>query len=42
VSSANRLVKKDVAKGKSFMYMRKSRGPRTLPCGTPHKIVFSL
>ena len=22
--------------------MRKSRGPRTLPWGTPHKIVFSL
>ncbi len=28
VSSANRLVKKDVAKGKSFMYMRKKYGPK--------------
>ena len=39
-SSANRLVKKDVTKGKSVMYMRNSRGPRTLPCGTPYKKVF--
>ena len=29
--SANRFVKKDVAKGKSFMYMRNIRCPRTLP-----------
>ena len=39
-SSANRLVKKDVTKGKSVMYMRNSRGPRTLPCGTLYKKVF--
>jgi len=42
VSSANRLVKKDVANGKSFVYIRNSRGPRTLPWGTPHATVFSL
>ena len=41
VSSEKRLVKTDVANGKSFMYMRKSRGLRRLPWGTPHKIVFS-
>ena len=39
---ANRFVKKDVANGKSFIYMRNSRGPRTLPWGTPHATVFSL
>jgi len=38
VSSANRFIKKDVAKVKSFIYMRNSRGPRTLPW----EIVFSL
>ena len=42
VFSTNRLVKKDVANGKSFMYMRNSRGPRKLPWGTPYTTVFSL
>ena len=36
------MSKKDVANGKLFMYMRKSRGPRALPWGTPHTTVFSL
>jgi len=41
VSSANRLVKKDIAKGKS-LHMRNSRGPtpRTLSWGTPQKMFF--
>jgi len=42
VSSANSLVKKDVANGKSFLNMRNSRVPRTLPWGTPHTTVSSL
>ena len=36
VSSAKRLVKRSVAFGRSIIYMRNRRGPRTLPCGTPH------
>ena len=26
--------------GKSFMYNKKSKGPKTEPCGTPQDIVF--
>ena len=42
VSSAKRLVKKDVSRGKSFILRRNSRGPRTLPLGTPHVTIFSV
>ena len=37
VSSANRKnLRSEEELVMSFMYMRKSRGPRTLPWGTPH------
>ena len=43
VSSAKRLVKKMLHRGKSFIQSRNSRGPRTaLPWGTPHVIIFSV
>ena len=35
VSSANRLVLQDKAFGRSLTYMRKRRGPRIEPWGTP-------
>ena len=38
VSSANKLVRSFVHLGISEMKIRKSRGPRMLPCGTPHVI----
>ena len=34
-SSAKRLTLEFSPTGKSLMYMRKSRGPNTLPWGTP-------
>ena len=37
VSSANSQEIKSEALGKSFMKMRNRRGPRTDPCGTPHR-----
>ena len=38
MSSANSKVKNLVAFGRSLMNKRNSRGPKTLPCGTPHSI----
>ena len=35
VSSANKMVKKSLLSGISLINIRKSRGPSTLPCGTP-------
>jgi len=42
VSSANSI---DLAvllidTGRSLLYIRKSKGPNTGPCGTPHSIIF--
>ena len=41
VSSANNKVNKLVAFGRSLMNIKKSRGPRTLSCGTP-KVISNL
>ncbi|CAL4131877.1 unnamed protein product, partial [Meganyctiphanes norvegica] len=39
VSSANILnLPKGQQLGRSFIKIRKSKGPRTEPCGTPHEI----
>jgi len=38
VSSAKRKDARVVKEGRSLMYMRKSRGPRIEPCGTPVRI----
>ena len=38
VSSAKKEIKKDVQLGRSFIYSKKSIGPKTDPWGTPHKI----
>ena len=35
VSSANNLVTETRFSGRSLMYIKKRRGPRTEPCGTP-------
>ena len=40
VSSANKDVKKSVAFGRSFIYIKNKRGPKTDPCGTPQLTVF--
>ena len=42
VSSAKRKILDFTDSGKSFMFTTKSRGPRTLPCGTyvAHKMLF--
>lgn len=38
VSSANsRTVEKEVEVGRSLIYVRNSKGPRILPCGTPER-----
>jgi len=38
LSSAKSLVEElGVESGRSFMYRRKRRGPRTVPCGTPEE-----
>ena len=37
VSSANNLAVEWTASGRSLMYARKSRGPKTLPWGTPER-----
>ena len=42
VSSANKIVKKSEDWAKSFMYIRKSKGPATDPCGIPQVIPFSF
>jgi hypothetical protein len=42
VSSAKRLVKSLEHVGKSFIKIRKSRGPRMEPCGTPRRIFNKL
>ena len=34
VSSANRLVNSE-AEGRSLMYIKDSKGPSEVPCGTP-------
>ena len=41
LSSANSLVEEqgDMDSGRSFMYSKKRRGPRTVPCGTPEETV---
>ena len=41
LSSAKSLVEVigEMDSGRSFMYSRKSRGPRTVPCGTPEETV---
>ena len=38
VSSANILHTDVIPSGKSFIYIRNSKGPRTEPCGTPAKM----
>ncbi len=35
VSSANSLLQDSTSWGRSFIYVRKRTGPKTLPCGTP-------
>ena len=43
VSSANKMTSECFRHdGKSFMYIRNSRGPRTEPCGTPQSISRTL
>ena len=37
VLSAKRPVSEDTHSGRSLMYTRKSRGPKTLPCWTPDR-----
>ena len=41
LSSANSLVEEpgDMDSGRSFIYSKKRRGPRTVPCGTPEETV---
>ena len=39
VSSAKSKVKNLVEFGRSLMNIKNRRGPKTLPCGTPHVIV---
>ena len=41
-SSANRRTWEETAAGRSFMWQRKRRGPRTVPCGTPESTVVVL
>lgn len=36
-SSAKRRILDDTLTGRSLIYMRKSSGPSTEPCGTPDK-----
>ena len=39
VSSAKKIVDRSLVQlARSLMYIRKSKGPRTDPCGTPHVI----
>ena len=39
LSSANSLVEEpaEMDSGRSLIYSRKRRGPRTVPCGTPEE-----
>ena len=39
VSSANKLIETLEAFSRSFVYNRNNIGPKTEPCGTPHKTV---
>ena len=41
-SSANKRTCDDTAKGKSFIWHKKSRGPKTVPWGTPESTVTLL
>ena len=39
-SSARRRTCEDIPSGRSFRYRIKSRGPKTVPCGTPKVTVI--